>query len=63
MLKKLWIGLVVMVVLALDWAALHDILAGEPDTWMEWGFLAASLLLFAFYFLRKRRGTDTHPDS
>jgi hypothetical protein len=34
-------------VMLLDWAALHDIHAGEPDVWMEWSILGLSGLAFA----------------
>lgn len=30
---------------ALNWAALHDILKGEPNVYLEWGFILASLAL------------------
>ncbi len=45
--------------LALDWAAIHDILKGEPDTFGEYGMLAFSLIAFsamAFIGLRRRKG-------
>lgn len=38
--------LVAVVLLALDWAALHDILKGEPDLLAEWITIAASGLIF-----------------
>lgn len=40
-------------VLALDWAALHDILKGEPDVRLEWAFVIASVALFAAYAFRR----------
>ena len=30
---------------ALNWAALHDILKGEPNVWLEWSIVLASLAL------------------
>jgi hypothetical protein len=57
MLRKGFIGLLVLGVLALDWAALHDILKGEPDVWMEWTIVIASVVLGAVYLFRYlRRG-------
>lgn len=38
-------GLVVLL-LALDWAALHDILQGEPDPTAEWMMVGFSLVVF-----------------
>ena len=55
MVRKSLIGLVVLAVLALDWAALHDIVKGEPDTWMEWSFVIGSLLLAVIYVYRSTR--------
>jgi hypothetical protein len=34
-----------LVLLALDWAALHDIIKGDQDVWMEWPFVLFSLIL------------------
>jgi hypothetical protein len=38
--------LVAVVLIALDWAALHDILKGEPNLTAEWIVVAASGLIF-----------------
>ena len=47
MKKVAWV-VVVLLVLAGDWAALHDILAGrEPSYTAEWTFLVASTLALA----------------
>ena len=43
MLGRLIWAAAALVILALDWAALHDILKGEPDLILEWGILAASI--------------------
>lgn len=41
-----WLGLVL--VAALDWAALDDITTGrQPSFWMEWTFLLASVPILA----------------
>lgn len=37
---------VVVLLLALVWAALHDILKGEPDLSLEYGTILFSLLIF-----------------
>ena len=55
MVRKSLMGLVVLAVLALDWAALHDIVKGEPDTWMEWSFVIGSLRLAVIYLYRSTR--------
>lgn len=54
-MRKVWITLFVLLVLALNWAALHDILKGEADVWAEWAFVTASVLLLAVYVVRKVR--------
>ena len=60
MLRKGLIGLLILAVLALDWAALHDIIKGEPDAWMEWTFVLGSLLLGGLYIYRfLRRSKET----
>ncbi len=49
---------VVIVLLALDWAALHDILKGESNVVLEYGLLGFSLVVFGslvYYGLRNRR--------
>ncbi len=49
---------VVIVLLALDWAALHDILKGEPNVVLEYGLLGFSLVVIGslvYYGLRNRR--------
>jgi len=46
----------VLALAAVNWAALHDILKGEPNLWMEWAFVLASALLLLTHTLRKVRG-------
>ncbi len=48
----------ILVILALDWAALHDIIKGnEPNFLAEWTMLGASVLLLPMLALRwKRQG-------
>ncbi len=59
MMKAFWI-VVVLLVLAADWAALHDIVTGgEPDYRQEWTWLVASTLVLAglaWIAFRRRRG-------
>jgi len=48
----------VIVLLALDLATLHDILKGEPNVVLEYGLLGFSLVVFGspvYFGLRKRR--------
>ncbi len=53
---------VVLVLLALDWATLHDILKGEPNLYGEYGMLVFSAIVFgllAIAGLRRRDRTRT----
>jgi len=59
MIRRLWSLLLIVVVLGLDWAALHDILKGEPNTWMEWIFVLASPVFFWFMYQRMRRTKES----
>lgn len=54
-MKKIviWIGWAALA--ALNWAALHDILRGEPNVWMEWTVVALSLALVAVTVFRNLR--------
>ncbi|MGB3904729.1 MAG: hypothetical protein WBB22_07380 [Anaerolineae bacterium] len=57
MIKKLSLAAILLVLLALGWAALHDILKGEPNLYGEYGMLVLSAILFTaltFVILRKR---------
>ena len=45
MIKVLFAAFLILV-LAADWAALHDIIKGEPEVWQESLFVLASALLF-----------------
>jgi hypothetical protein len=57
-MKKLILAGVVLLLLALDWAALHDILKqNEPNYTAEYAMLAVSILFFgamAFRPVRER---------
>jgi hypothetical protein len=48
---------VVLSLAAINWAALHDILKGEANVWMEWSVVAVSALLLAVYLI----GRLSHP--
>jgi len=41
----------ILILLALDWAALHDIVEGEPDTTLEYGMLILSVIICAAFLL------------
>ena len=48
---------VVLLLLALDWAALHDILKGEPNLYAEYGMILLSMIIFGvmtFIGLRRK---------
>ena len=47
-MKKWLIAVGFLVLLALDWAALHNIIKGKQDVWMEWSFVLLSLILLFF---------------
>ena len=36
----------VLFLLALDWAALHDVLSDEPDLSLEYGIVAVTVVVF-----------------
>jgi Mg2+/citrate symporter len=46
----LLIGMVALL-LALDWAALHDILKGEPNLYAEYGMILFSIIVFGVLIL------------
>lgn len=47
-MKKWLAALGFLAIFALDWAALHDIIKGEQDVWLEWTVVLFSLLLLLF---------------
>jgi len=54
-MKRIILVAMALVVLALDWAALHDIFKGEPSPYGEYALLIFSpLLLGAIIFLYRR---------
>ena len=61
-MKSIVWGLSILSILALDWAALHDILKGnEPDYSLEYTTLAVSALVFGLLIVsawrRKSKST------
>jgi len=55
-LRRLIWAAVILLILALDWAALHDILRGEPNPVIEWIMLAVSAPCCFFAIRRLIRG-------
>ena len=56
MFKKILTILIILILLALDWAALHDILKGqEPDYLMEYSMLIFSLLVFILMIINYKK--------
>jgi len=54
-MKRFFFWVFVLALAALNWAALHDILKGEQDVWMEWTIVFLSALLLLSYLVRKIR--------
>lgn len=54
-MRKILIAVSVLALLALNWAALHDILKGEQNVWMKWSFVLGSALLLIIVLMRKTR--------
>ncbi len=55
-MKTILLISIVVLLLALDWAALHDILKGEPNLYAEYGITAFSVIVFgAMIFIGLRR--------
>jgi len=48
--RKCFVVGIVLLLLALDWAALHDILKGEPNPYLEYGMVVFSLVIFGIMF-------------
>lgn len=69
MTKKILVDITILILLALDWAALHDILkANERDLIGEYGVLVFSVIVFAILIawqigdwrIQKRCEKETH---
>ena len=54
-MREIGLILLILAILGLDWAALHDILKGESDVRLEWAFVLTSVLLLAVLLARRLR--------
>jgi len=45
-IKTIVLTAIVVLLLALDWAALHDILKSEPDLYLEYAIVMFSMIVF-----------------
>ena len=52
-MRKIGTILFILLMLVLDWAALHDILKGESDVLLEWSFVIGSVLLLIVLLIRR----------
>lgn len=52
-MKRTFIWFFILAIAAINWAALHDILKGEADVWLEWAFVGVSMMWLAAYLFRK----------
>ena len=60
-MTKLLFAVFVLALAALNWAALHDILKGEPNVWQEWTVVLLSVSLVVGWLvsaLQKRARKD-----
>jgi len=58
-MKNLLLIGVAVLLLALDWAALHDILKGEPSLYAEYGMILFSIVIFGvMIFIGLRRKNE-----
>lgn len=57
-MKTIILIAIVLLWLALDWAALHDILRGEPNLYAEYGMIVFNVVVFGLLILfgLRRRG-------
>ena len=61
-MNRLLLALTVAVILALDWAALHDILKQNETNYVaEWTMLAASVVFFGYLVWRELRARRVSP--
>ncbi len=52
-MKRVLFWLFVLALVALNWAALHDILKGEPNVWLEWTAVVISVALLGVWTGRR----------
>ena len=58
-MKKIFIGILIVALLVLDWAALHDILKGEPNPIAEYLMLSFSVVIYSGLVIRSLIGGET----
>ena len=57
-IKIIVLTAIALILLALDWAALHDIFKGEPNLYLEYAVVVFSIILISavvFIMLKKKR--------
>ena len=55
-IKTIALTAIVLILLALDWAALHDIFKGEPNLYLEYAVVIFSIILIsAVIFITLKR--------
>ena len=52
-MKQILFWIFLLALAALNWVALHDILKGEPNVWMEWTTVVASITLLVIWTGRR----------
>ncbi len=52
-MKRVLFWLFVLALVVLNWAALHDILKGEPNVWLEWTAVVISVALLGVWTGRR----------
>ena len=66
-MKKIFVAAGVLALLVMDWAALHDIRAGEPDLTLEYATLGLSViavaLLLRLAFSSRRQDSHRSEDA
>jgi hypothetical protein len=60
-MNKISILFIVLLLFLLDWAALHDILKGEPEPYEEIAMLLVSIFIFLIIFFKQKGGVKTPP--
>jgi hypothetical protein len=58
-MKALAVTLGLLLLLALNWAALHDIVKGEPSLALEYGTVVLSAVAVIAWLVLRRRPTKT----
>jgi hypothetical protein len=57
--RRALLSIAVVAMVAANWAAIYDILRGEPDLAAEWTFVTFSVLLLGSYLLGRVLGART----